>query len=316
MNEIKQRLGKLKRLKKNLDGILIFSKDPNFFYFTNSSNGLLFYDFFKPVIMQSRIDQKPRGFRRVIIKNKGFLEKLPKGIIGVNEKNLPVAVSKMLKKRVRTRDISKNLEQIRSIKTNYEINCIRRACKISEKIFSEIRYSGTEMRLKQKLLSSIYDHGVEPSFDPIVASGSNTRNPHHMATKKEIKRPLLIDFGVKYKGYCSDVTRTISHGKEAYLKEILDEVYQEIRPGVKASDIDFFVRKKLGRDAKLFPHSLGHGIGVEIHEKPNLSKDSKDVLKENMVFTIEPGLYSNKNGIRIENDFLLRKNSLKNLTDF
>ena len=314
MNEIKKRLGKLRQLKNKLDGILIFSKDPNFFYFTNSSSGILFYDFSKPIIMQSKIDTKPKGFRRIVIKNK-FLEKLPKGVIGINEKNIPVSAFRLIRKRARTRDISKELEQIRSIKTSYEINCIRKACKISKEIFFELDIRSTEIRLKQRLLSSIYDHGVEPSFNPIVASGSNTRNPHHISTKKKIKKPLLIDFGVKYKGYCSDITRTIGHGKEKQLKEVLESVYPRIKPGLKAADIDLFVRKKLGRDKKFFPHSLGHGIGVDIHEKPSLSKDSKDILKENMVFTIEPGIYK-RNGIRIENDFLLKKNSLKNLTDF
>ncbi len=316
MNEIKKRLGKIRHLKKKLDGILIFSKDPNFFYFTNSSSGILFYDFSKPVIMQSKIDEKPKGFRRIVIKNKEFIEKLPKdGVIGINEKNLPVSIFRLIRKRASTRDITKELEQVRSIKTDYEVNCIKKACKISKDIFFEIDSRSTELRLKQKLLSAIHDHGVEPSFDPIVASGSNTRNPHHVPTKKKIKKPLLIDFGVKYKGYCSDVTRTIGHSKERHLKKILEEVYPRIKPGVKAGDIDLFVRKKLGRDKKFFTHSLGHGIGIEIHEKPSLSKDSKDILKENMVFTIEPGIYK-RDGIRIENDFVLKKNSLKNLTDF
>jgi Xaa-Pro dipeptidase len=316
MNEIRKRLKKINYLKDRMDGILLFSSDPNFFYFTKSISGILFYDFSKPVIMQSRIDEKPKGFRSIVIRNKEFIEKLPKGTIGIDEKKLPVAIFRMIRKRARTRDITKELENIRSIKTSYEVNCIQKACKISKDIFFEIDSKGlSELRLKQKLLSAIYDHGVEPSFDPIVASGSNTRNPHHVPTKKKIKKPLLIDFGVKYKGYCSDVTRTIGHGKERQLKEVLETVYPIIKPGVKAADIDLFVRKKLGRDKKFFLHSLGHGIGIEIHEKPSLSKDSKDILKENMVFTIEPGIYK-RDGIRIENDFLLKKNSLKNLTDF
>jgi Xaa-Pro dipeptidase len=316
MNEIRKRLKKINYLKDRMDGVLLFSSDPNFFYFTKSTSGILFYDFSKPVIMQSRIDEKPKGFRRIVIKNKEFIEKLPKGVIGIDEKKLPVSIFRLIRKRARTRNITKELENIRSIKTSYEVKCIQKACKISKDIFFEIDSKDlSEIRLKQKLLSSIHDHGVEPSFDPIVASRSNTRNPHHVPTKKKIKKPLLIDFGVKYKGYCSDVTRTIGHSKERQLKELLEAVYPRIKPGVKAADIDLFVRKKLGRDKKFFLHSLGHGIGIEIHEKPSLSKDSKDILKENMVFTIEPGIYK-RDGIRIENDFLLKKNSLKNLTDF
>ena len=76
-----------------------------------------------------------------------------------------------------------------------------------------------------------------------------------------------------------------------------------------------FVRKKLGRDERFFTHALGHGLGIEVHEKPWISKNSKDILKENMIFTIEPAVYK-KNGLRIENDFLLARNSLKKLTDF
>ena len=320
MIEFKKRLKKINYLKDNLDGILLFGNDPNFFYFTNSSDGIFFYDFSKPIIMISKItERKNNHIKKTEIKEKGFLDQLPSnGVIGINEKNLSVSLFRKIRRRLKTKDISKDLEEIRAIKTSYEIKCIKRSCLITSKIFSEIEgkvFKSTESGLKSLISSLISEHGVEPAFPPIIASSSNIINPHHTATKKRIKKPVLIDFGVKYNGYCSDVTRTIGSDLENKIESILEELYPKIIPGVKAKDLDSFVRKKLGKDEKFFIHSLGHGLGVDVHERPFISKNSKDTLRDNMVFTIEPAVYK-KNGLRIENDFLLRKNSLKNLTNF
>jgi len=320
MIELRKRLKKINYLKDSVDGILLFGNDPNFFYFTNSSNGIFFYDFLKPLIMISKIDERKRNYiKKMETEEKEFLNNLPSdGVIGINEKNLSVFMFRKIRRRLRTKNISKNLEEIRSIKTSYEIQCIRRACLITKKIFSEIEdkiFKTTENKLKNLIVSLISEYGVESAFSPIVASSSNVVNPHHIPTKKRIKEPVLIDFGVRYNGYCSDVTRTIGSDLENKIKNIMEELYPKIKPGIKAGSLEMFFRKKLGRDERFFVHSLGHGLGIEVHEKPFISKNSKDVLRENMVFTIEPAIYK-KNGLRIENDFLLTKNSLKNLTDF
>jgi Xaa-Pro dipeptidase len=157
--------------------------------------------------------------------------------------------------------------------------------------------------------------GSRPAFPTIVASGKNIRVPHHEPTIKKAKAPLLIDFGAKYNGYCSDITRTFGSRFENTILKVFDEVEKNLCPGAKASDIDAISRKTMGRYEKFFITGLGHGIGLDVHEKPWVSKNSTDILKEGMVFTIEPGIYVN-NGIRIENDYLITKNSFKKITDF
>lgn len=320
MSETSKRLNKIKHLKNKVDGILLFGDDPNFFYFTNSSDGVFFYDFSKPIILLSKIDERKRDtIKRIEIEKKEVLNQIPTdGLIGVNEKSLSVFMFRKIRKRIRTVDISEELEEIRAVKTDYEINCIRRACAITKKIFVEIEdriFKSTESELKFFISSLISEYGVEPAFSPIIASSSNICNPHHAPAKRRIRKPVIIDFGVKYNGYCSDVTRTIGSSLDKKLGNILNELYPMIIPGVKAKDLEIFVRKRLGRDERFFIHSLGHGLGIETHERPHISTNSKDVLKEGMVFAIEPGIYK-KNGLRIENDFLLKKNSLENLTYF
>ena len=125
-----------------------------------------------------------------------------------------------------------------------------------------------------------------------------------------------MDFGVKCKGYCSDMTRTIFVGnpnkkdKEIYnfLLNIQKNAINEVKENKKCSELYDFVNKNLGKYKSNFTHGLGHGVGVEIHELPNLTLNSKDRIKNNMVFTIEPGIYLPKRfGIRIEDTILFRK---------
>ena len=160
----------------------------------------------------------------------------------------------------------------------------------------------------------MFSFKTERAFRTIVASGKNSSFPHHVSEDVKITFPIVIDFGVNVNGYCSDVTRTIESPYEKKLEKILQELYSFIKPEIKAMDAEKFVRDKLNKESKYFIHSLGHGIGLEVHENPTLSIKSNDILEKNMIFTIEPGLYK-KTGIRIENDFLLN-DRLKNLTNF
>jgi Xaa-Pro aminopeptidase len=162
--------------------------------------------------------------------------------------------------------------------------------------------------------------GLKTSFKPIVASGRNSANPHHDNTGKLSKGFCIIDFGIKYNGYCSDITRTIYFGKPTTKEtEIYDTVLgannkciNSVKCGMKCSDADKLCRKVLGKYSDKFIHGLGHGIGVEIHEGPTLNSKSKDVLKDGMVFTIEPGVYiKNIGGVRIEDDVVLLYNGEK-----
>lgn len=144
--------------------------------------------------------------------------------------------------------------------------------------------------------------------------------PHHEPSNTKIKKGFcVIDFGVKYKGYCSDITRTICIGKpsdkekETYnsLLAIQKNTINQIRSGKKCSELYDFVNNSLGKHQKYFTHGLGHGVGTQIHEMPNLSLNSKDRIKNNMVFTIEPGIYfPGKYGIRIEDTIFFKNKSI------
>jgi Xaa-Pro aminopeptidase len=171
------------------------------------------------------------------------------------------------------------------------------------------------------------------SFPPIVASGQNAAIPHHVPSNKQLKlgESIILDFGFKYKNYCSDFTRTV------FLKTVpkrLEMAYNQVEKAynqsmryidghhlglpqmvpIKGKDVyqravDVLAEKHLD---KYFIHSLGHGTGLEIHELPNLSPNSKNILKDGMVFSIEPGAYIPKlGGIRIEDLVYLEKGKVK-----
>jgi Xaa-Pro aminopeptidase len=186
--------------------------------------------------------------------------------------------------------------------------------------------------------------GQKESFRTIVASGSRSSMVHGYATEKKIRagEPVIVDFGVVYNGYCSDITRTFivpfaksqrhsgvynnNYGK-AYLmvKAAQAKAIGLVRAGAKAASIDNAVRKVFKRHGveKFFPHSTGHGICRQVHEQPRISYKSDETLREGMIITIEPGLYFGKNtrlagsrpfGIRIEDMVLVTKTGCRLLT--
>ncbi len=145
--------------------------------------------------------------------------------------------------------------------------------------------------------------------------------PHHEPMNIKIKKGFcVIDFGVKYKGYCSDITRTIYVGKPSKkeqqiyntLLNIQKNTINQIIQNKKCPELYNFVNESLGKYKKYFTHGLGHGVGVEIHEMPNLTLNSRDKIKNNMIFTIEPGIYfPRKFGIRIEDTILFKNRPIQ-----
>lgn len=325
MGELKTRLAKLDHL--DMDGILLVNKDmqsdPNFVYLSGVDvEGLLFYDFSKAKIFTNRRDYAiaKKGMARAEVAGKDTLERLVRNRrIGVDKTSLTADAYERLKRmKAKPVDVSSALEDARACKTKYEISCIRAACKKTGLLLRRIenQWRGlSEIEFKGLIEYEMHKLGVTPAFPTIVASRGNIAEPHHFPTVAKIKMPFLVDFGIRYKNYVSDVTRTFGSRFEPVLEKILNGLYPQIEPGVLAKDMDAFVRKSLGHYEKKFITALGHGIGIAVHEKPNLRSTSEDVLKENMVFTIEPGIYV-KGGIRIENDFLLTKNGLERLTKF
>ncbi len=230
----------------------------------------------------------------------------------------------------------------RIIKSKIELDILREASLLGARAFESFAgfVAKNGMRLSEKRLfntaENIFkDHGeLELSFAPIVALDENAAKPHALPTDKILKDDmlLLLDAGVKYKRYCSDRTRvaeansSMRFTKDARFKDkkkqkIYDIVLKaqeasikKARAGVSASEID-----KAGRDiienagyGKYFIHSTGHGVGLDIHELPIIGARSKDVIEENMVFTIEPGIYlPGEFGVRIEDTVIAKANGVE-----
>lgn len=214
-------------------------------------------------------------------------------------------------------------------KNESEISMIRTACGISERALYEtipyIKLGVTEKELALRLEENVRNLcGEGMAFETIVAFGKNSAVPHHVTGDTPLKedQAVLIDFGAKYQGFCADMTRTFFFGKpsEKFLtayKSVLNanqKAEKEIKCGTTASEAHSIAVHELDRYSlsKYFKHSLGHGIGHDIHESPSLSTKSDAVLKENMVFTIEPGVYfENEFGIRIEDTVILTNSGVK-----
>lgn len=233
---------------------------------------------------------------------------------------------------VRIKDYKDKIERIVSIKDSEQINSITKACGAIEDAITyafENIYEGiTEREVREMIISRCKLLGAEgESFDTIVAFGENSAIPHHETGDRKLcfGDVILIDTGCKVKGYCSDITRTAVYKKasedfiENYnlvLKANL-EVEEKIKKGMTTSDVDNIAREvfRKANKEKYFTHSTGHGIGLEIHEYPYLSSKRKgEMLKNNMVFTVEPGLYFNgKYGIRIEDTVIMKNGKVQRL---
>lgn len=228
--------------------------------------------------------------------------------------------------------ISELIEDCASVKEPYEIECIKTAVDISSKVFEKIldliKPDIRELEISAEISYLQKVFGAEgDAFPPIVASGKNSAYPHSHSTKKKLKygEMITLDFGCVYKGYHSDMTRTVFLGKpDERLKKLYGIVLEAQNKGietayagVKCKDLDFVARdfiNKLGF-GKYFTHSLGHGIGLSIHEAPHISYRSSEVLQKGNVITIEPGIYmQNIGGVRIEDVLLITDNKPKILT--
>lgn len=224
------------------------------------------------------------------------------------------------------------VEKIRLIKTEDELTIIKQACKIAddayEHILTFIKPGMTELDVSNELEFFMRKQGAtSSSFDIIVASGTRSALPHGVATDKVIETGdfVTLDFGAYYNGYVSDVTRTLAVGQPSdKLKEIYQVVLdsqllalEKIKPGMTGKEADAISRDYIASKGygEAFGHSLGHGIGLEVHEGPGLSSRSDVVLEPGMVITIEPGIYlPGIGGVRIEDDALVTETGVEKLT--
>lgn len=253
----------------------------------------------------------------------GLLKKL-KSIktAGLEESSTITSLIKLKKHlNIKIKPVSNLVELVRSIKDRTEIKAVKTAVNIAanafEKVKRNIKAGITENELAGRLELEIRKSGAMNSFETIVAFGPNASQPHHKPDGRKLKKNdnVLIDFGVKYKGYCSDLTRCFSVGRVNPLYKKVFKAVEEaqavairmIKAGVKINHVDAAARAVIKKyNLPVFGHGTGHGLGLEVHEEPVISGKSKGTLLAGHVITIEPGVYlPGKLGIRIEDDILV-----------
>jgi len=257
---------------------------------------------------------------------KRLLGRLKISRLGIEAQHLTVAAYNKLQKLLAGTAqviVSQDLvEKLRLVKDAAELEYIKQAAQIAGAAFASIRGDiqpgVSEKELAGKLECALKAKGSDNiPFEIIVASGCRSAMPHGIASDKQLaeRELVVIDFGASVAGYSADISRTLILGKAgAEQKKIYQAVakaqargIEAVKPGVKAARIDQITRSVIEQAGygKYFSHSTGHGLGLEVHEAPSISKGDKTVLKEGMVFTVEPGVYlPGVGGVRIE-DMLL-----------
>ena len=274
-----------------------------------------------------------RNHPRIIITRLGLYEEASKrnlldgaGRVGFESNQITYAQYRVLRKifpHTSFASTSEIIEEVMLVKEDDEIEMIRRAVKISDRVFREvlkvIRPGVSELEVAAEISYLHKTFGAErDAFETIVASGERSALPHARAGERKLKAGdlLTLDFGCVVNGYNSDITRTVAVGKasprarEMYnvVHEAQQEAIDSAKDGMWAKDLDSIARKRIDRlgYGKYFTHSLGHGLGLHIHERPKVSQLSKERLRAGSVITIEPGVYvPDYGGVRIEDDVLL-----------
>ncbi|MEA3432077.1 MAG: M24 family metallopeptidase, partial [candidate division WOR-3 bacterium] len=223
------------------------------------------------------------------------------------------------------------IEELRMKKDEREIKLIKKACEIGNRVLQEvlkkISFRSTEKDISAEIEFLIKRYGGDKqSFDTIVAAGDNSALPHAIPTGRKIggENMLLIDMGVFCNDYASDMTRTFllkedKKAKEIYavVSEAQKRAIEALKPGVELKKIDRIARDYISDNhyGKNFGHSLGHGVGLSVHELPRVSYKSTYKAEEGMVFSIEPGVYiPGYGGVRIEDLILVTKTGYKVIT--
>lgn len=327
----------------------IITSDVNRRYFTgmkSSAGTLLVFPEKSYLIIDFRYIEKARKTVKncEVVLQKKLCEQINELVFAHNAKKLSVEAQSVTVSQLQTfektinceidstDELSKAISRIRAIKSPDEISKIRQAQMIAEKAYSHIleftKVGKTEREIQLELDFFMLKNGAEGmSFDTIALSGKNTSLPHGVPTDKEIKSGefVLLDFGAVVDGWHSDMTRTFCVGKPT---DEMQKVYETVlnaqqkalsvvKSGVKAKELDKTAREVIENAGygEYFGHALGHGVGMEIHEPPTASPSSDDVLAENMIVTVEPGIYlPEKFGVRIEDFVVVKNDGFENLT--
>jgi len=235
-----------------------------------------------------------------------------------------MALRRGLKGKARLLPLRGALALLRARKSRWEVEVMVKAIRLAEAAFMDalktIEKDTSESGLAATLDAAARRRGAEDrAFETIVASGPRGAIVHASPSSRKVRGATVVDWGVRYSGYYTDMTRTLAFGRmPPYLRKAYNVVIaaqeralEKIKPGVKAADVDQAARDLIEKEGygPYFGHGLGHGVGLEVHERPHIANMSRDVIEGGMVFTIEPGIYlPEKGGIRVE-DMVLVKNS-------
>lgn len=230
--------------------------------------------------------------------------------------------------------LDEQLDSMRLIKNQEEVENLQKAAIYADMAvrfgIEALEEGVSEIEVMAKIEYSLKQQGIrEMSFAPTVLFGENASNPHGVPGEKKLNRGdvALFDLGVKYKGYCSDITRTVVFD---HVTEEVKKIYgivlaaneagiQACQPNKRMGDLDVASRMIIANAGygDYFPHRIGHGLGIDIHEAPSITDQNEGILKPGMVITIEPGIYINDViGVRIEDDVVITENGCKVLTQF
>lgn len=303
-----------------MDNILLFRENEfnaNFYYYSHTDIDNSFYLKLgkKEMLFVPKLNERAAklAFKGNVYTYKKPVEDIAQFIKGkklcLDYSSLSAKIYENLKKVCKPTDASADFLNIRAKKKPLEIEKIKKAVYFSKKIISEISISDfkTEQELRNALEISALENGLRIAFEPIVGSGVHSVFPHYKPTSSKIKNFALIDFGVRYKHYCSDNSRIIFAKKE---KKVLD-AYEKVQ-AIFCNILDCFSDFETGREIALFSeklfqkyklpkpiHSIGHGVGLDIHEYPRLNKKYSDALA-GAVIAIEPAIYFRDFGVRFE----------------
>ena len=272
----------------------------------------------EPIIYASKMDMEIANMNSSIeVKEYDKFETMVHELKEEGIKNLAIEPSLVYSTYEKFRDdfnieSKKYIDNERMIKSPEEIKNIEKATEIAQTAFKELDVSNrseNEDVLAFDLVRLMIENGASSeSFDTILVSGASTSLPHAVPQAKKLETPILIDWGAKYNGYCSDNTRTIVYTEKEHeifdiVKESHDKAIKAIKPGLKCCEIDKVARdiiKEYGFEDK-FIHSTGHSLGLDIHETPGFSIKDDTLIKKGMVITVEPGIYlESEFGVRLE----------------
>jgi Xaa-Pro aminopeptidase len=330
---------------RNIDSLIVFNMS-NIRYLSGftGSEGVLLIGYHQTTLFidgryTSQAGQETEGFKIIVCAEK--IEAVIKAIknyklkrVGFEADAITLEQYNQLTSSIQKEkfiDLTEELRMLRACKDDTEIALMKKAAQISSSavrsIISRVKPGWKEKELAWQLEIEARKNGADGlAFETIVAAGEHSSLPHARPTDRKIKKGdfVVIDFGVRYKSYCSDETCTIAFGKltdkqkNAYqiVKDAHDRALDMVVANIHAAEIDKRTRDIFGKKYdRYFVHGTGHGVGLDVHEAPRLSSKSSDILKSGMVFTIEPGLYiPGLWGIRIEDTVLLKENSCEKLT--